>query len=169
MAFLVRLCRGAHQIFETGILGVFPFFLDDKRNSCPDSDRISELQSKRSVDVDIHVCGDLSDSEVDLLAIANQSRVKLLGHQDCLVFDGMCGIITRDIARIVVGETSEKVPHVKHVVGNIDAGDDDGSKMVNFGLSELLAVFLLLFVFLVLLVGDQTQLGRNCEVAHRQQ
>ena len=56
------------------------------------------------------------------------SIIKLLRHR----IAGSIFLPSSDITAVVVGERCEEMPHVNHIVGYVNAGDDDGDHVVNF-------------------------------------
>ena len=66
-------------------------------------------------------------------------------------------------------EASQDVPHIQHVIGYIDARDDQRNEMVYLRLPVLSALFLSFLTLSILIIGDESHLGSNSKVAHTEQ
>lgn len=66
----------------------------------------------------------------------------------------------------MIVKTGQDMPHVQHVIGDIDARDDQRNQVINLRLFILFTLSFGLLTFPELLVRNQSHFSRDREVPH---
>lgn len=126
------------------------------------SNRLSKFQGKRP----IYIFPWLAR----LLIIAYHRTIEFIIHdKGVFILRSMSALLARDVAGVVIGETGQQMAHVKHIIGNINWGNNDGHHVINFRLFVLATIFWVLILIFEFHGCDEPELSCDRKIAHCKQ